>query len=123
METQKKDKAAIGRRLREIRERAHITVEEAAKAAAVQPVAVEKWEKGGALPSLLEFRALLQLYGVMACAILFQDNPIELSKEHAAELTKAAAHFSPGLRARVDYLLALVARGREPEWDVILPGD
>lgn len=123
MNNQKKDRADIGGRLRAARLRAHISVQEAAKAAAVQPVALEKWEKGGALPSLIEFRDLLPVYGVMACQVLFDDNPLELSPEHAAELTRAARSFSPGLRARVDYMLALVARGKEPEWDAVAPSN
>jgi transcriptional regulator with XRE-family HTH domain len=123
MDNQKQEKAAIGKRLRAIRQRAHISVEEAAQAATVQPLAVQKWEKGTALPSLLEFRALLQLYGVMACEVLFETSPIELSAEHVSELSKAAANFTPGLRARVDYLLAIFARGKEPEWNVVLPGE
>lgn len=122
MDSQKKEKTEIGRRLRTVRERAHISLEEAAAAAQVQPLAVKKWERGAALPSLIEFRLLLQLYGVMACEILFHDNPIELTPEHVAELSKAAASFTPGLRARVDFLLTLVARGKEPAWTVTSPG-
>lgn len=117
----KQDKERIGRRLREVRERAHIPVVEAAETAGVQPLAVEKWERGTSLPSLLEFRALLGLYGVMACEVLYDSNPIELAPEQAAELSRAARHFSPGLRTRVDFLLATLARGKEPVWKVNQP--
>lgn len=114
----KQDKMQIGRRLRGARERAHIHVNEAARAAGVQPLAVEKWERGTAMPTLLELRALLELYGVMACEILFDSNPIELSADQATELSRAAKDFSPGLRARVDLLLAMLSAGKEPVWRV-----
>lgn len=115
---QRAEKARLGARLRAARERAHVTVEEAASAANVQPLAVERWEKGRALPSLVEFRELLPLYGVMACEILFDANPWELTADHMAELGRAAKGFSPSLRARVDCLLAMVAQAKEPVWKV-----
>lgn len=109
-------KAQIGERLRTVRERAHITVSEAARAAGVQPLAVEKWERGVSLPPLLEFRALLPVYGVMACELLFDSNPLTFSQEEAAELRQAVKPLSPSLRARVDCMLALMAEGTEPSW-------
>lgn len=118
MSNQKMEKALLGERLRAVRERAHVGIDEAAQAAGVQPLAIEKWERGSSLPSLIEFRALLPLYGVTACEVLYEDNPIELSPEQFAELSRAARTFSPGLRARVDVLLAMYARGKEPVWKV-----
>jgi transcriptional regulator with XRE-family HTH domain len=110
------ERALVGRRLQAARKRAHISVEEAAKALGVQPVAIDRWERGASLPSLIEFKAVLQLYGVMACEVLFEANPFELSPEHASELAQRAKAFSPGLRSRIDFLLAFFARGREPVW-------
>lgn len=118
MSNQKIEKARIGERLREARERAHITIDEAAQAAGVQPLAVEKWERGASLPTLVQFRDLLPLYGVMACQVLFEDNPMELTPEQSGELLRAARDFSPGLRSRLDVLLATFARGKEPVWKV-----
>lgn len=112
----KQVKLQIGDRLRTVRERAHITIAEAAEAAGVQPLAVEKWERGTSLPPLLEFRALLPVYGVMACELLFDSNPLTFSTEEAAELRGAAKALSPALRARVDCLLAMMSPGREPAW-------
>jgi transcriptional regulator with XRE-family HTH domain len=119
MNSQRVERAQIGGRLRDARCRARVSVEDAAKAANVQPLAVKKWEKGGSLPSLLEFRELLPLYGVMACQVLFEDSPIELSREQAAELARAP--LSPALRLKVDVLLAMLARAREPVWKAELP--
>lgn len=116
MNNSKIGRALIGRRLRIARERAHISVEDAARELQVQPLAIERWERGAALPSLVEFAAVLGLYGVMACEVLFDENPMELGPEEAAELAREAKRFSPRLRVRVDCLLAMLARGREPEW-------
>ena len=110
------ERAMIGRRLRHARERAHITVQDAAKALDVQPVAVERWERGAALPSLIEFTRAIEVYGVMASEVLFEVSPIVLSPQEAAELAARARMFSPALRSRVDCLLAMFARGREPVW-------
>jgi transcriptional regulator with XRE-family HTH domain len=115
MDVHKKDLAV---RLKAARERAHISVEDAASAAGVQPIAIRRWERGSTLPSLLEFRLLLQAYGVMACDVLFDDSPWALSPSQAAELSHAARNFSPSLRVRMDLLLTMHARGVEPEWKV-----
>jgi transcriptional regulator with XRE-family HTH domain len=109
----------IGARLRTVRLRAHFSVEEAAAAAGVQPLAIEKWERGGALPPLIEFRALLPLYGVTACEVLFDSSPLKFSQAEAAELRKAATSLSPALRARVDSVLGLLAQGTEPTWRMV----
>lgn len=121
MNDTKNRRALIGRRLRAARERAHIGVVEAAREMGVQPLAVERWERGAALPSLVEFGHALELYGVMPCEVLFETNPMELPPDLAAELAKEAKRFSPGLRARVDCLLAMLARGKEPVWQVENP--
>lgn len=109
-------KEQIGDRLRTVRERAHISIADAAKAAGVQPLAVEKWERGAALPPLLEFRALLPVYGVMACEVLFDSNPLSFTRDESVELAHAARSLSPGLRSRVDILLAMMGQAREPAW-------
>jgi transcriptional regulator with XRE-family HTH domain len=115
----KQEKEKIGRRLREVRERAHISLVEAAEAAGVQPLAVEKWERGSTMPSLIEFRALLPLYGVMACELLFDSNPLTFSQAEAQELARVSKGMSPSLRARVDWLLAMMSKGREPAWKTL----
>lgn len=110
------ERALIGKRLQEARERAHISVSGAAESLGVQPLAVERWEKGVAMPSLLDLKGVLRLYGVMACDILFEVNPYELGPEEAAELSRHARSFSPALRAKVDCFVAMFARGTEPVW-------
>lgn len=116
MAQRKQDKAVIAARLRCVRERAHITIEDAAEAIKVQPLAVEKWERGSSLPSLLEFRALMELYGIMPALVLYGAHPLDLSAEQCAELLRHAKQFSPGLQAKVHLLLAIVGPGKEPAW-------
>lgn len=112
----KTEREQIGRRLQAARTSAHISIQDAAQALDVQPLAIERWERGAALPSLVEFKWVLELYGVMACDVLFDVNPYLLSPEHSAELTHEARTFTPSLRSRIDSLVAMLARGREPEW-------
>jgi transcriptional regulator with XRE-family HTH domain len=117
MDVQKTTKAQLAARLKAARERAHISVEDAAAAAGVQPVAVRRWERGtAALPSLIEFTQLLHAYGVTASDVLYDEGPRMLSSQQAIELAQAARQFSPSLRARVDVLLAMHAKGVEPVW-------
>lgn len=116
MHIQKQERVKIGERLQAVRERAHLSVEDAAEAAGVLPLAVKKWERGAALPSLIEFRQLLPLYGVMACELLFDMNPWTLTPEQAGELARASKSFSPELRTKVDTLLAMMAHAKEPVW-------
>jgi transcriptional regulator with XRE-family HTH domain len=118
MFNQKTERAQIGMRLRTARERAHISIEDAAEAIGVQPLAVAKWERGTALPGLIEFRALLQTYGCMACDILFEENPWTLTPDQAAELVRVTRGASPSLRAKVDVALAMHSKGVEPVWKV-----
>lgn len=119
MHVQKKERVMIGERLRAARERAHLTLDEAAGATGVLPLAIQKWERGAAMPSLIEFRQLLPLYGVMACELLFDVNPWELTPEQSSELAQAAKSFSPSLRTKVDTLLAMMAKAKEPRWKTL----
>lgn len=112
----KSERVLIGKRLQKARQRAHISVAGAAESLGVQPLAIERWERGAALPSLMDLREILPLYGVMACDLLFEVNPLELPPDQAAELARHARGFSPALRARVDCFLAMFAKGTEPEW-------
>lgn len=112
----KSEKSLIGKRLQQVRERAHISVVDAAASLEVQPLAVERWERGAAMPSLVEFKRVLELYGVMACEVLFEINPLELPPDQAAELSQRAQEFTPGLRSRIDCFLAMFSRGKEPVW-------
>jgi transcriptional regulator with XRE-family HTH domain len=116
MQNTKEDRVRLGARMRAARVRAHISVQDAAVSLGVQPIAIDRWERGLAMPSLVDFTRILPVYGVMACELLFERNPLELPPDQAAELAQAAKQFSPGLRTRVDCLLAMLARGREPEW-------
>lgn len=110
------ERMEIGRRLREARERAHISAADASERLGVQPLAVDRWERGAAMPSLIDFKGVLQLYGVMACDILFDVNPYELAPSHVAELTRHAKNFTPSLQARMDTFMAMFAKGKEPEF-------
>lgn len=123
MNKQKSVRTEIAGRLRAARTRAHLSLEDAARAVNVQPLAIKKWERGASLPSLLELRDLLPLYGVMAGEVLFEGSPIRLSPEQAAELRTAAAQCSPGLRCRLDLILSVAARAMEPHWKSAALGD
>lgn len=111
MQQVKQERALIGRRLRDARERAGISREEAAEVAEVQTTAIDAWERGRSAPSLVQFRELCGLYGVLACHILLGVSPYGLSQEDAKELALAARAFSPGLQAKVGLLLALATVG------------
>lgn len=115
MERTRKEKAMIGARLREARERAKVTKEEAAEAASVQTAAVTAWERGTALPTLIQFKGLLPLYGVMSYQVLFGCMPLELLPEEAMELARAARTLTPRLRVKMDTLLAILARAKDDE--------
>lgn len=114
MNNQKQERTKIAGRLKAARERAHISVEDAAELAGVQPVAVLRWEKGASLPSLVEFRALLEGYGIIACEVLYDENPWALTKEMASELRRVCRDLSPDLQARVTLYLATHMKGVEP---------
>lgn len=116
MSKQRLEKVKLGARLRAARERAHVSVLDAATSAEVQPLALEKWERGTSLPSLLELRSLLETYGCMACDILFDENPWTMTAEQGIELSKVSRGLSPGLRAKVEVFLVMHAKGVEPVW-------
>lgn len=104
----RRDKAIIGARLREARETAMISKEDAAESANVQVSAITAWERGTAMPNLVQVRGLLACYGLSGFKLLFGANPVELSKEEALEL--ASAKFSPSLRMKMDVVIALTRR-------------
>lgn len=104
----KRDKAIIGARLREAREMAKVTKEDAAEAAGVQTAAITAWERGTALPNLVQVRGLLTSYGMSGFKLLFGSCPIELTQDEARELANVA--LSPRLRVKMDVVLALTRR-------------
>jgi transcriptional regulator with XRE-family HTH domain len=116
MPHRKQEKERLAQRLKQARERAHVSLEDAAEAASVQPLAVEKWESGKSLPGLLEFRSLMECYGTMPAYVLYAAHPLELSAEQCAELAKVSKQLSPGLQAKLSVLLAIVGPGKEPVW-------
>lgn len=110
MDRTRRDKAIIGARLREARERARVTKAEAAEAANAQEAAITSWERGTALPTLIQLKGLLPLYGVTSYQVLFGRLPIELLPEEAMELARASKTLSPRLRMKMDMLMSLIAR-------------
>jgi transcriptional regulator with XRE-family HTH domain len=100
----------IGERLQETRKRANVSQLDAAKAAGVTRATVSNWEAGRGLPNLLQFRSLCALYGVMGYQIMFGENPFELTRAEALELTQAARSFSPSLGSKIDMLMVLMSR-------------
>ena len=106
----REEPAALGKRLKVARNRAGVTQEEAAHVAGVTRCTISNWESGRHLPSLLQFRALVGMYGGTGYQILFGSNPFELTRDEAKELSQAAREFSPALRSRVDMLLALLSQ-------------
>jgi transcriptional regulator with XRE-family HTH domain len=109
MQEMKRQRVLIGARLQQARLRSGFTIEEAAAAADVEPLAVEAWERGRAMPCLVQLRELLQLYCVMACEILYETNPFAISREEAAELTRVSRSCSPAVQSKVDLLLTVMA--------------
>lgn len=107
--SQKVEMALIGRRLKEARQRSRVKQEEAAQAVSTTRTTISNWEAGRNLPCLVQFRGLLALYGETGYHILFGDNPFEITKEEAAELSQLARTASPGLRRRIDVLLTLLS--------------
>lgn len=114
MSNNRAERVLIGRRLQEARVTAHISVADAAESLGVQPLAIERWERGAAMPSLIDFKRVLELYGVMPADVLFGASQYELPPHLASELAQHAKGFSSGLRSRIDCFLALFARGKEP---------
>lgn len=62
------------------------------------------------MPNLFQFKILLELYGVMGYDILFEENPLRMTKEEASELGRASEAFSPALRSRVTLMLAILGK-------------
>lgn len=67
------------------------------------------------MPNLFQFKILLELYGVMGYDILFEENPLRMTKEEASELGRASESFSPALRARVTLMLAILGKDTKEE--------
>jgi transcriptional regulator with XRE-family HTH domain len=101
------ERALIGRRLRVARERAGASIEDAAAAAYVQPVAIKAWERGKSMPCPVQFRLLLGFYGVGASTVLFDKTPYELSRAESAELLALSDGCTPALRSRLELYVAL----------------
>lgn len=104
----KLERALIGRRLRQARLRSNSTIEEAAVANGVQPLAVKRWETGKAMPCLVQFRTLLGLYGTVPCDLLFESNPFRLTRGQAAELLGLSRACSPQLRGWIEFLVSSI---------------
>lgn len=115
MEESKREKALIGARLRSARLSAQVSKEEAAAAAGAQISAVDAWERGSCLPTLTQFRGLLTCYGELAHRILFGSHPLSMSTAEVRELALAAKSFSPGLRAKMELMVSLLARSSTGE--------
>lgn len=98
----------IGARLKVARRSAGVTQQEAADAAGVKRTTVSNWEAGRNLPGLIQFRALLRMYGGTGYQILFGANPFELSRSEAQELSQLSKLASPELRSRIDMLLTIL---------------
>lgn len=106
----RREKAAMGARLREARLSAGVTKEEAADASGAQVSAVDAWERGTCLPTLPQFKNLLTCYGALAHRLLFGSHPMDMTSEEVKELNGAAKEFSPELRRKVDVLLCLLVK-------------
>lgn len=107
----RREKVAIGQRLRLARERAQATMEEAAEAADVQAVAIRAWEAGRTLPNLAQFRGLLTAYGDTGYKILFGANPFEIPEDELRELEQIVRqHGSTALKRRVTMLVTLLGK-------------
>jgi transcriptional regulator with XRE-family HTH domain len=113
MEMVRRNRVAIGARLKEARENAGVSMEEAAEAAGAQVAAISAWERGRSLPSLIQYRDLLACYGVAGHRILFDHSPFELTQEQARELRLASHHFSPSLQTRVNVWVTVMERYRD----------
>lgn len=102
------ERVQVGLRLKAARLDAKVTQGEAAEAVGVQRPAISMWEHGHSLPSLLQFKVLAALYGVLTHRLLFGRSPVELSASEARELCNAARNCSPRLRAKVDVMATLL---------------
>jgi transcriptional regulator with XRE-family HTH domain len=110
MEKTKQERVAIGARLREARENAGVSLEDAAEAAGAQVAAISAWERGRSSPSLVQYKGLLACYGIMGHRVLFGAHLLELTEEEAAELQRASRSFSVGLQRRTSLWLTMMAK-------------
>lgn len=106
----KREQQGIGERLKVARVRAGVTQLEAATATGVTRPTVSNWEAGRNMPCLVQFKALLSLYGVAPSQILFDQNPFAITDTDARELTHAALSCSESLQRKVDTLLSVLPR-------------
>lgn len=103
----------LGARLELARRKAGASQEEAAEAADVDPIAVESWESGRAMPSLIQFRQLVSHYGVLPGMVLFGGIPVQITRSEATEMRIAVEGCSSSVRAKVDCVLAMFAEPSE----------
>jgi transcriptional regulator with XRE-family HTH domain len=99
--------AQIGAKLKADRLRARVTQKEAAAEAGVDRTTISNWEAGRGQPNLLQFRALCVLYGVTGYDTMFNENPFELTRAEALELSRAARSFTQSLCSKISMLLTL----------------
>jgi transcriptional regulator with XRE-family HTH domain len=110
------EKLRFAGRLRDCRVWAGCSEEESAAAAGVPRSAYRAWERGTTMPSLFQFRDLMSRFGTNGYQVLHGSYPFQFTKAEARELQLAAKSFSPGLRSRVDILMALLAEpGQDPQ--------
>lgn len=103
-------KKEIGERLQAARKRAKLSQQEVATATGVSRTTITNQEAGRTMPTLLHFRSLVALYGGTGYAILFGENPFELTQEEAKELQHLAKQCSPQLQQRITMLLAILSK-------------
>lgn len=94
-------------RMRDARLAAGITQEEAAKAVGVTRATISNQEAGRSAPSLEQFRKLIAEYGAGAHVVLYGRAPVEFGPEEIAELRAFTMGASPGLRAKLELVIAL----------------
>jgi transcriptional regulator with XRE-family HTH domain len=102
-------------RLQDARLRAGCDESEAATAAGVPIAAYRAWERGTTLPSLFQLRDLMAHFGAIEYEVLHGSLPLRFSKAESRELQMAAQLFSPGLRSRIDLVLAIFAEPSEAQ--------
>jgi transcriptional regulator with XRE-family HTH domain len=101
----------IGQRLKAARLRARMTQEQAAEAATVARTTITNWEAGRNLRPLVQFRALMALFGASPYHVLFGESMFKFTKDEYTELQEHAKLFSPSLRRKVELMIALQVIG------------
>jgi transcriptional regulator with XRE-family HTH domain len=89
---QREKRRSIGERLRDARLFAKLTQQDVATDFLCSRQAVSSWESGKTLPTLVEFRELVTLYGVSSDVILFG---ADVQDECEAVLRKMGQDFAP----------------------------